>query len=186
MRRGIADLPQALVAATAQQSLILVLDDYHAITSASIHAALAEIIAAAPTGLHLVLASRNAPPFPLARLRARGELLEIGAGDLRFTTGETGALLAQRHGLTLEPAALAALDARAEGWAAALQLVARSLQGRDADEQGAFITAFDGEQRRRRKTTLSQKCSTVYPRSRAASCSPQRSPSDSAPTSLGY
>lgn len=147
VRRGIADLPQALVAATAQQSLILVLDDYHAITSESIHAALAEIIAAAPTGLHLVLASRNAPPFPLARLRARGELLEIGAGDLRFTTGETGALLAQRHGLTLEPAALAALDARAEGWVAALQLVARSLQGRDADEQGAVITAFDGEQR---------------------------------------
>lgn len=147
VRRSIADLRRALVVTTVRRPLILVLDDYHAITSEGIHAALAEVIAAAPSGLHLVLASRSTPPFPLARLRARGELLEIGTGDLRFTTDETGALLAQRHGVALAPAALAALDARAEGWAAALQLAARSLQGRDAAGHGAFIAAFGGEQR---------------------------------------
>ena len=94
---------------------------------------------------HLVVASRSDPPFPLARLRARGDLLEIRAADLRFTTDEAAAYFNDAMGLRLMAEDVDALDARTEGWIAALQLAALSLQGRD--DVAGFIANFTGNDR---------------------------------------
>ncbi len=120
----------------------LVLDDYHVIHTPAIHEALTFLLDHLPASLHLVIATRSDPPLPVARLRARGELLELRAGELRFSDGEASAFLNQIMGLTLASDEVAALAARTEGWIAALQLAALSLQGRgDARE---FISAFSG------------------------------------------
>ena len=93
----------------------------------------------------MVLATRVDPPLPLARLRARGELLEVRAADLRFTGEEAAAYLNGPMGLALTEHDVAALDGRTEGWIAALQLAALSMQGRD--DAGAFIAGFAGDDR---------------------------------------
>src|SRR5687768_5267191 len=98
-----------------------------------------------PEQLHLVVATRPDPPWPLAGLRARGELLEVRASDLRFTSQETAAYLNDAMALDLTPADVDALEARTEGWIAALQLAALSLQGRD--DPAAFIAEFAGDDR---------------------------------------
>ena len=98
-----------------------------------------------PPGLHLVLASRSDPPLPLARLRARGQLAELRADDLRFTAEEAAALLRESVGPGLPGAAVAALVARTEGWAAGLQLAALSLRGRS--DVAGFVAAFSGSHR---------------------------------------
>ena len=95
--------------------------------------------------MHLVLASRADPPLSLARLRAGGQLAELRAGDLRFTTEEAAALLRETAGDALPTAAVGALAARTEGWAAGLHLAALSLQGQ-ADPTG-FVAAFSGSHR---------------------------------------
>ena len=95
--------------------------------------------------LHLVVASRADPPWPLAGLRARGELLEVRAADLRFTADEAAAYLNDAMGLDLTAADIDALEGRTEGWIAALQLAALSLQGRD--DPAAFIAGFAGDDR---------------------------------------
>jgi LuxR family maltose regulon positive regulatory protein len=123
----------------------LVLDDYHLITAPAIHDGLIFLLDHLPARLHLVLATRADPPLPLARLRARGQLTELRASDLRFTDEEAAAFLGEVMGLDLAPAEIAALAARTEGWAAGLQLAALSLQGR-ADSAG-FIAAFTGSHR---------------------------------------
>ncbi len=129
--------------------VLLVLDDYHLISSQPVHASLAFLLEHRPPGLHLVLASRADPPLPLARLRARGQLAELRADELRFTADEAAALLQQQvaagPGVGLPDAAVAALAARTEGWAAGLQLAALSLRGR-ADIT-AFVAAFTGSHR---------------------------------------
>jgi LuxR family maltose regulon positive regulatory protein len=95
--------------------------------------------------LHLVLASRSDPPLPLPRLRARGQLAEFRAADLRFTAEEADALLREAAGAGLPPAAVAALTTRTEGWAAGLQLAALSLRGQaDVTE---FVATFSGSHR---------------------------------------
>src|SRR6266566_6416105 len=90
--------------------------------------------------MHLLIASRADPPLPLASLRARGELAEIRAADLRFTPDEAAAYLNEAMGLDLTARDVAALEERTEGWIAALQLAALSIQGRD-DITG-FIAGF--------------------------------------------
>lgn len=125
--------------------VVLVLDDYHVIESTEIHDALVFFIEHLPPQAHLVVASRFDPPFPLGRLRARGDLLEIRAADLRFTTEEAGAYFNEAMGLGLTDDNVDALDARTEGWIAALQLAALSMQGRaDID---TFIDGFTGDDR---------------------------------------
>jgi len=123
---------------------LLVLDDYHLIDAPLVHGSLMFLIEHTPAGLHLVLASRSDPPLPLARLRARGQLAELRAADLRFSTEEAAALL-REAGADLPGAAAAALTGRTEGWAAGLQLAGLSLRGH-ADPPG-FVAAFSGSHR---------------------------------------
>ena len=125
--------------------MTLVLDDYHMIDAADIHEALAFLVDHAPPRLHLVLATRSDPPLPLARWRARGELLEVRATDLRFTHDEAAAYFRDAMDLQLTPDDVGALEARTEGWIAALQLAALSLQGRD--DVAAFVDNFTGNDR---------------------------------------
>jgi len=96
-------------------------------------------------GLHPVLASRADPPLALARLRARGQLAELRAAELRFTADEAAAMLREAAGAELPDAAVAALAARAERWAAGLQLVGLSLRGRP--DVAGFVAAFTGSHR---------------------------------------
>jgi LuxR family maltose regulon positive regulatory protein len=124
---------------------LLVLDDYHLIDAQPVHTSLAFLLAHLPPGLQLVLASRTDPPLPLARLRAGGQLAELRAADLRFTPDEAAALLQEVVGSGLPGEAVAALAARAEGWAAGLQLAGLSLRGQ-ADVAG-FVAAFSGSHR---------------------------------------
>ena len=98
-----------------------------------------------PPQVHLVIASRADPPLPLARLRGRGELVEIRAADLRFTADEAAAYLNEVMGLALTAEDVAALEGRTEGWIAALQLAALSMQGRD--DVAGFIAGFAGDDR---------------------------------------
>jgi LuxR family transcriptional regulator, maltose regulon positive regulatory protein len=127
------------------KDIVLVLDDYHVIESRDIHDGVAFLLDHLPARLHLVIASRADPPFPLARLRARGELVEVRAADLRFTADEAAAYLNDRMGLELTVDDVAALEGRTEGWIAALQLAALSLQGRD--DVAGFIDGFAGDDR---------------------------------------
>jgi len=125
--------------------LVLVLDDYHVIDAPDLHEGIAFLLDHLPPQVHLVIATRADPPLPLARLRARGELVEARAADLRFTAGEAGTYLTDVMGLTLTAADVATLEGRTEGWIAALQLAALSLQGRD--DATAFISGFAGHDR---------------------------------------
>src|SRR6201981_4154288 len=95
--------------------------------------------------LHVVIASRADPALPLARWRARGELAEIRAAELRFTPDEAAAYLNEMMGLQLTAQDVAALEARTEGWIAALQLAALSMRGRD--DVASFIAGFAGDDR---------------------------------------
>jgi LuxR family maltose regulon positive regulatory protein len=137
-----------LTAAPAEgDDMLLVLDDYHLIESRAVHESVTFLIEHLPPGLHLVLSSRADPPLPLARLRGRGQLAELRAAELRFTSEEAADLLREAVGteLPLPASALSALAERTEGWAVGLQLAAISLRGRpDVD---AFIEAFSGSHR---------------------------------------
>jgi LuxR family maltose regulon positive regulatory protein len=137
----------ALLDAAAEPGnrLILILDDYHAIQAPSIHQALEFFLLNLPPGMRLIVASREDPPLPLALLRARRELVELRAADLRFTAGEAAAFLNTCMGLNLTAESLAALEARTEGWAAGLQLAAMSMQG--VEDAAGFIRAFTGSHR---------------------------------------
>ena len=125
--------------------IVLVLDDYHLVDSREIQDAMAFLLDHLPPRLHLVIASRADPAVPLARLRARGELVEVRAADLRFTPDEAAAYLNEVMGLELTAADVAALEGRTEGWIAALQLAALSMQGRD--DVAGFIAGFAGDDR---------------------------------------
>ena len=125
--------------------VVLVLDDYHLIDSQDIHAGMAYLIDHLPPRMHLVIASRTDPPVPLPRLRARGELVEIRAADLRFTADEAANYLNDVMALHLTAQDVAMLEDRTEGWIAALQLAALSMQGRD--DVAGFIADFAGDDR---------------------------------------
>jgi len=125
--------------------IVLVLDDYHVIDASEVQGGMAFLLDHLPPWLHVVIASRADPALPLARWRARGELVEIRAADLRFTPDEAAAYLNEMMGLQLTAQDVAALEARTEGWIAALQLAALSMQGRD--DVAAFIAGFAGDDR---------------------------------------
>ncbi len=130
---------------TTLGEVVLVLDDYHAIESAPIDEALTFLVDHLPPQLRLVIASREDPPLPLARLRARGQLTELRAADLRFTPAEAADFLNDAMSLNLAASDIAALESRTEGWIAGLQLAALSMQGRS--DTTHFIQAFTGSHR---------------------------------------
>ena len=125
--------------------IVLVLDDYHVVDAHDIQDGMAFLLEHLPPQIHLVIATRADPALPLARLRARGELVEIRAADLRFTPDEAAAYLNEVMGLDLAARDVAALEGRTEGWIAALQLAALSMQGRD--DVAGFIAGFAGDDR---------------------------------------
>jgi LuxR family maltose regulon positive regulatory protein len=127
------------------RDLLLVLDDYHLIQTPDIHEAMTFLLDHLPPRVHVVLATRVDPPLPLARMRARGQLVEVRAADLRFTADESTQYLNGPMGLGLSVGDVATLDGRTEGWIAALQLAALSMQGRD--NASAFIAGFAGDDR---------------------------------------
>ena len=125
--------------------VVLVLDDYHVIDARDIQDAMAFLLEYLPPQIHLVIASRADPALPLALLRGRGELAEIRAADLRFTADEAAAYLNGVMRPVLTARDVEALEGRTEGWIAALQLAALSMQGRD--DTAAFIAGFAGDDR---------------------------------------
>ena len=129
----------------ASTEVLLVLDDYHVIERPDIHEGMAFLLDHLPAQVHVILATRADPPLPLARFRARGDLVEIRAADLRFTEDEAASYLNGPMGLGLTPGDVAALEGRTEGWIAALQLAALSIGGRP--DTGTFIATFTGDDR---------------------------------------
>jgi LuxR family maltose regulon positive regulatory protein len=129
----------------SREQVVLVLDDYHLITNTAIHESVELLLERLPPAFRLLIASRSDPPLPLARMRARGELLEIRAKELRFTSEESDALLNGLLGLRLEREDVDRLHDRTEGWAAGLYLAALSLRGHADPHQ--FIAAFAGDDR---------------------------------------
>jgi ATP/maltotriose-dependent transcriptional regulator MalT len=128
--------------AAIPDNFVLVLDDYHLIDSKPVDDALTFLLEHLPTQMHLVIATREDPNLPLARLRTRGQLIELRVADLRFTPSEAAGFLNQVMDLNLSAEDIAALETRTEGWIAGLQLAAISLQGH-ADAAG-FIKSFTG------------------------------------------
>ncbi len=125
--------------------IVLVLDDYHLVDSEPVTEAIAFLIEHLPPQMHLVITTREDPPFPLPRLRAREQMTELRAADLRFTAGETAAFMSDVMGLDLSESDVATLETRTEGWIAGLQLAALSM--RDRDDLPGFIQAFAGDDR---------------------------------------
>jgi ATP/maltotriose-dependent transcriptional regulator MalT len=136
-----------LDARPGESEVALVLDDYHLIEAQPVHGSLAFLLEYRPPRLQLLLASRADPPLPLARLRARGQLAELRAAELRFTREEAAAVLheAAEPDLPLPEAAVAALAARTEGWVAGLQLAGLSLRGQP--DVAGFVASFSGSHR---------------------------------------
>ncbi len=126
-------------------NMALVLDDYHVITTDAIQREMVCLVEHLPPHLHLLLSARTDPPLSLARLRARGQLTEVRAANLRFGPAETSVFLQDVMGLNLPTEAIATLEQRTEGWAAGLQLAALSLRGRT--DVSAFLAAFSGTHR---------------------------------------
>ncbi|GAB2815869.1 LuxR C-terminal-related transcriptional regulator [Alpinimonas psychrophila] len=125
--------------------ILLVLDDFQLIEDTSIRDAVTFLLDHSPPNLHIAIASRSDPLLPLARLRARDELTELRATDLRFTPDEVAEFLTLATGMALSPGDIAALEARTEGWIAGLQLAALSL--RERPDVSEFVTAFTGSNR---------------------------------------
>jgi len=124
---------------------ILVLDDYHAIEAKAVDDALAFILEHVPPRMHLVITTREDPCLPLAKWRARGQLTELRATDLRFSASEAARFFNQAMGLDLSEGDIAALENRTEGWIAGLQMAALSMQGRQ--DTAEFIRVFSGSHR---------------------------------------
>src|SRR5437764_3986591 len=143
--------PEAILTAllneitTLPDHFVLVLDDYHVIDAKSVDIALTYLVEHLPPQMHLVIATREDPQLPLARLRARSHLTELRATDLRFAPSEAAAFLNQVMGLSLSAADIARLSDHTEGWIAGLQLAALSMQGHQ-DVPG-FIKSFTGSHR---------------------------------------
>ena len=127
------------------ENFVLVLDDYHLIDSKPVDEAITFLLEHLPPRMHLVIATREDPDLPLARLRARGQLTELRVADLRFSPVEAAEFLNQMMGLNLSEEDIFALDKRTEGWVAGLQLAAISLQG-NKDVSG-FVREFAGDHR---------------------------------------
>ncbi|MEN8240422.1 MAG: LuxR C-terminal-related transcriptional regulator [Chloroflexota bacterium] len=129
---------------TISDNFTLVLDDYHVIDAKAVDDALAYLLEYLPPQMHLIITTREDPQIPLARLRARGQLTELRAADLRFTRSEAAAFLNHGMELNLSKEDISALETRTEGWIAGLQLAAISMQGQDTS---SFIQSFTGSNR---------------------------------------
>lgn len=140
----LSELINAVAARGAAAALVL--DDFHAIESEAVHDLVQFFIDHIPPNLHLVIATRVDPPLALSRLRARDQLLEIRAADLRFTVDEAASFLNGAEGLGLTEAQVAELERRTEGWAVGLQMAAISMRGRTGETQ-SFIANFSGSNR---------------------------------------
>jgi LuxR family maltose regulon positive regulatory protein len=138
---------------TIPDNFIFVLDDYHIIDSKPVDNALAFLLEHLPPQMHLIITTREDPDLPLARLRARGQLTELRAADLRFTPAEAAEFLNHMMGLNLSAENIAALEARTEGWITGLQLAALalqgplSMQGHASRDTSRFIQSFTGSHR---------------------------------------
>jgi LuxR family maltose regulon positive regulatory protein len=130
---------------TAAREITLVLDDYQFITCQAVYEAVAFLLEHCPNTFHLVIASRSDPPLPLYRLRARAQVVELRAADLRFTEAEAAQFLNDVMGLHLDAGAVSVLEERTEGWIAGLQMAALSM--RDREDVGGFIEGFSGTNR---------------------------------------
>ena len=130
---------------TAGEEIALVLDDYQFISSQAVHEEVAFLLEHCPKTFHLVIATRSDPPLPLTRLRARGQMVELRAADLRFTKPEAAQFLNDVMGLRLDAGSVAVLEERTEGWIAGLQMAALSMRNRK-DVLG-FIEGFSGTNR---------------------------------------
>jgi LuxR family maltose regulon positive regulatory protein len=128
--------------------ITLVLDDYHVISSPAIHEALGFLLEHQPPPMHVVISTREDVPesLPLPRLRARGQVTEVGKRDLCFSAEEIAAFFSRTLGLDLSAGAVRALESRTEGWIAGLQLAALALQEGQQDAE-TFIAAFTGDER---------------------------------------
>ncbi|MGE5124370.1 MAG: hypothetical protein ACM3H7_07620, partial [Acidobacteriaceae bacterium] len=124
------------------KSFCLILDDYHVIQNQIIHQAVSFLLEHPPAGVHVVIASRADPPLPLARLRARSDMLEIRLADLRFTSIEAANFLNYTMGLNISPEDVQRLTERTEGWVAGLQMAALSMQ--NSSNITGFITTLSG------------------------------------------
>jgi LuxR family maltose regulon positive regulatory protein len=133
--------------ATSEHGIVLVLDDYHLITNPQIQESVAAFVGHLPRVLELALATRTTPALPLARLRARGELVEVDAADLSFSIEDTDSLLNDLHGLELDHDAVERLQERTEGWAAGLYLASLTLRGRGHADAEEFVREFAGDDR---------------------------------------
>jgi LuxR family transcriptional regulator, maltose regulon positive regulatory protein len=131
--------------ATIEDDFVLVLDDYHAIDARAVDDALTFLLEHLPSRMHLLISGREDPHLPLARLRARGQLGELRATDLRFTSSEAAEFLNRVMGLRLSEEDIAALETRTEGWIAGLQLAAISMQ--EHKNATSFIESFTGSHR---------------------------------------
>ncbi|HEX7975406.1 MAG TPA: AAA family ATPase, partial [Anaerolineales bacterium] len=129
----------------ASKEMILVLDDYQYLQSQDAHTATVFLLEHLPSTLHLVIITRSDPPLPLARLRARGQMMELRAADLRFTTSEAAQFLNEVMGLNLDSEAVWRLEELTEGWIAGLQMAALSMRNRD--DKRSFIDSFSGTHR---------------------------------------
>jgi len=127
---------------TIPDNFVLVLDDYHILDAKPVNNAIIFLLEHLPPQMHLVIATREDPNLPLANLRVRGQLTELRAADLRFTSAEAGEFLNEMMGLNLSPEDIAALEAHTEGWIAGLQLAAISMQGHQ--DAASFIKSFTG------------------------------------------
>jgi len=131
--------------AAIPDKIIFVLDDYHLIDAQPLHDTLSFILDSLPLQMHLIIATREDPFLPLSRLRARSQLTELRAADLRFTPAEATEFLNQRMGLNLTTEEISALESHTEGWITGLQLAAISMQGKD--DTTTFINSFTGSHR---------------------------------------
>lgn len=129
----------------ADREITVILDDYHLIDTRLVHEAVSFFLEHLPENVSLVIATRTDPPFSLSKLRARDQVTEIKAADLRFTTDEAAAFLKDVMGLSLSTEDIAALEETTEGWAAALQLAALSM--RDREDASTFVETFSGSNR---------------------------------------
>ena len=132
--------------ADVSEQLVLVLDDYHAIEDERIHEGMASLIEHLPATLRIVMTSRVEPPLRVGTLRARAQLKEIDAVQLRFSLSEAESMLNDVHGLGLTPDTVKRLHDRTEGWAAGLYLAVLSMRGRD--DASSFVASFTGSDRR--------------------------------------
>ncbi|MEO1059897.1 MAG: LuxR C-terminal-related transcriptional regulator [Actinomycetota bacterium] len=151
LQRPVADLRRELVPALANdldavdERIVLVLDDYHVVQNPAVHEAVVELIEDLPPSIGVAVASRSDPPFPLARWRASGDLVELRAEHLAFGPTETATFLRQRFGVELDGDDARTLRDRTEGWPAGLQLAGLSL-AREPDPT-AFVQRFAGDDR---------------------------------------